>query len=158
MAKEESLASEFRIERSISIAASDVTVFELISDLRNWERWNPNGRGDSSIKRTYGGATSGTGAIATWRGRRSGAGNMEITRATPSSEIIVVVNFDRPFRVRNLNRFKLSQDGTATIVTWSMCGPKPLLAKLLGLIINLDRFMAAHFDDGLAALKAIAEA
>jgi hypothetical protein len=157
MPKAKGRSSEFTIERSISITASDATVFDLINDLRNWERWNPNGRGDTAIVRTYSGATRGIGAIATWRGPRSGAGDMEITSATPSSQIIVVVNFDRPFRVRNVNRFELRRDGSATILTWSMCGPKPLLAKLLGLIFNLDKSMAKHFDAGLAALRAIAE-
>jgi hypothetical protein len=158
MAKDTGRIGEFAIERSIRIAASDTTVFELINDLRKWEHWNPNGRGDTAMERTYSGEARGIGAIATWRSRRSGAGKMQITSATPCSEIIVAIDFERPVKVRNVNTFQLTRAGSETILTWSMRGPKPPLAKLLGLIFNVDKAMVKHFDDGLSKLESIAEA
>lgn len=150
-------AGEFYIKQSVSIAAREATVFALISDLRRWELWNPQLRADPRTKRTYSGAMRGTGAVSTWNGPRSGAGKLEITSATPSSEVTAIVNFERPFKVQNLNTFELRPDGSSTVVTWSMRGPKPFLAKLLGLVINMDKSLAKHFDAGLAQLKAIAE-
>jgi uncharacterized protein YndB with AHSA1/START domain len=150
--------SGFAIERSISIIAPPAAVFGLINDLRHWERWNPNGRHDPAIERIYGGAQSGTGATLAWRGRRSGSGHMEITSSVVPTELVVVVDFERPFKVRNLNRFELRPDGSGTMVIWSMQGPKPLLVKIIGLVFNVDKAVATHFEDGLATLKAVAEA
>jgi len=150
-------ASEFEIERSTTIVAPPSRVFPLIADLHDWERWNPNGRSDPTIRRTYGGPPAGPGATSTWSGSRSGAGTMEIASATPDAEVIVVVAFDRPFKLTNRNRFTLAPEGDGTRVTWSMRGPKPWLAKIVGLVMSMERMLGKHFDEGLAALKAIAE-
>lgn len=152
-----SKGTEFHIERSISIAASDADVFEFISNLRQWEQWNPTLRGADTMQRSYSGATRGAGAVAAWHCPRSGAGRMQITSATPSSQILVTVDFERPFKVQNRNTFELKSAGPSTVVTWSMRGPKPFLAKLMGLVINLDKALAKHFDAGLAQLKAAVE-
>jgi uncharacterized protein YndB with AHSA1/START domain len=148
---------EFAIERSTTIAAPPARVFALIENLRNWERWNPNGRADPTVQRAYTGPVAGTGAAMTWRGSRSGAGAMEVTSATPDAEVIVVVSFERPFKVTNRNRFTLEPEGGGTRVTWAMRGPKPLLAKIVGLVMNMERMLGRHFEDGLAALKSLAE-
>ncbi len=52
--------------------------------------------------------------------------------------------------MRNVNTFQLKRAGSETILTWSMRGPKPRLARLLGLIFNVDKAMFKHFDDGRA--------
>ena len=149
--------SGFSIARSTTISAPPAEVFDLIVDLRSWERWNPNGRDDATVERTYGGAVRGAGATAAWRGGRSGAGRMEIVSATLSSEVVVIVDFERPMKARNRNTFTLAAPDSATTVTWAMQGPKPLIGRLLGLVFDMDKMMARHFDAGLAALKAIAE-
>jgi Polyketide cyclase / dehydrase and lipid transport len=157
MGKSAAKVNEFAIKRSIRILASDTAVFGLINDLRRWEQWNPNGRGDTTIVRTCSTESRGIGAVATWRGRRSGAGNMQIISAVPFSMIVVTVDFERPFKLRNVNTFKLVRAGPETLLTWSMRGPKPLLARLIGLIFDIDKSMAKHFDAGLATLKSLAE-
>lgn len=148
---------EFSIERSIDVDANEECVFDLISTLRCWELWHPNGSNDASIQRTYGGPPKGKGATCSWQSRRSGAGTMEVTNATRTSEVIVAVVFERPFKLRNVNTFRLLPSNSATRVVWSMRGPRPMLAKLLGLIVNVDKALAAHFDTGLASLKAVAQ-
>jgi uncharacterized protein YndB with AHSA1/START domain len=147
----------FSIERSIIIAAPSRKVFALISNLRTWEQWHPSGIDDPTVERAYGGSSSGFGARSEWRGQRSGAGRMEITGATEPSEVVVEVEFVKPFKVRNVNRFHLQPLGAATTLTWSMHGPKPLRARIMGLVFSMDRMMAKHFDTGLANLKALAE-
>jgi uncharacterized protein YndB with AHSA1/START domain len=145
------------IERSIMIAAPSRKVFQLVGDLHTWERWNPNGMGDPTVERTYGGSSSGYGATMDWRGKRSGAGRMEVLSATEPSEIVVAVDFEKPFKLRNINRFRLEPLGAATTLTWAIQGPKPLMAKVLGLFFSMDKMMARHCDAGLVSLKALAE-
>ncbi len=43
-------------------------------------------------------------------------------------------------------------------VTWSMHGPSPYVAKLIGIFLDLDRMIGTDFETCLANLKSIAEA
>ena len=43
-------------------------------------------------------------------------------------------------------------------VTWAMSGAQPLFGKVFGLFVDCDKMVGKDFDEGLANLKAIAEA
>ena len=60
--------SEFRVSRSLAMAAPAETAFEQVNTLRNWEAWNPWGKVDPNCKLTYEGPPSGTGASYSWAG------------------------------------------------------------------------------------------
>jgi hypothetical protein len=62
-----------------------------------------------------------------------------------------------PFEAHNLVEFTLAPRGEATEVTWSMRGPSPFVARLVGVFMNMDRMIGRDFEAGLANLKAIAE-
>jgi hypothetical protein len=57
----------------------------------------------------------------------------------------------------NAIEFLLVPQGNATEVTWAMQGPSPYVARLMGLVFNMDRMVGGSFDAGLADLKALAE-
>ena len=42
-------------------------------------------------------------------------------------------------------------------MTWTMNGPSPYVAKLMGVFVNMDTMIGKDFETGLANLKAIAE-
>jgi hypothetical protein len=42
-------------------------------------------------------------------------------------------------------------------VTWSMSGPNRFIMKAMSIFVDMDRMMGQHFNQGLAALKAVAE-
>src|SRR5581483_1868204 len=148
----------FHIERSVTIKASCEKVFPLINDLHNWPRWAPQDREDPTMKRTFAGADSGVGAASTWSGTgNTGKGRMTIIESLPPKSITVAVDWQRPFRVRNINQFQLAPDGASTRVTWSMSGPNLFMMKLMSVFRNMDKMMGQHFEDGLQNLKNIAE-
>ena len=54
--------SNYRVARSIVIAAPPDAVFPHMNELKKWEAWNPWGKADPNIKLTYGNPASGVGA------------------------------------------------------------------------------------------------
>ena len=53
----------FRVQRSATIKAPPEKIFPLINDFRSWAEWSPYEQKDPAMKRTYGSATSGKGAV-----------------------------------------------------------------------------------------------
>ena len=64
-----------------------------------------------------------------------------------------------PARALSHNRaaFDFQPVGSGTQVTWSMDGPSPYIAKVMGLFFNMDRLIGGDFETGLANLKAASE-
>jgi len=148
----------FRIERSTSIKSSPEKIFPHINGFHPWEAWSPWEKIDPAVKRSYGGADSGKGAVYAWQGNKDiGQGRMEIVESTPSSNVVIKIDFIQPFEAHNTIEFKLERQGDATKVTQAMYGPSPFLSKLMGLFCSMDKMVGQKFEEGLASLKAIAE-
>src|SRR5256885_13800906 len=76
--------SNYRVARSVVIAAPPDAVFPHMNELKKWEAWNPWGKADPNMKLTYGGPASGVGANYSWAGNReAGAGRATITENRP---------------------------------------------------------------------------
>ena len=82
---------------------------------------------------------------------------MEIILSEPPSRIGIKLDFIRPFEGHNTADFSIAGKGEVTEVTWSMSGPNPYPAKVMGLFFSMDRIVGKDFETGLANLKAIAE-
>jgi hypothetical protein len=151
-------ADTFAVRRRASIKAAPDAIFPLIADFRNWTAWSPWEKRDPNLKRTYGGAPSGTGATYAWEGNRNvGSGRMEIVDAAPPGKIIIKLDFIIPFEGHNVAEFTLTPQGEATDVNWEMRGPVPFIGKIMHVFINMDRMIGTDFEAGLAAMKAAAE-
>ena len=151
----------FRIERSTRIAAPMLQVAEQIDDFRAWQKWSPWENIDPSLQRTFSGADAGVGAIYEWTGTgKAGAGRMEITemRAGPERGLISIrLDFIKPFKARTTAEFLMTPTDAGTDLTWAMFGPSPLMSKVMGLFIDLDKMVGKDFEAGRAALKRNAE-
>jgi hypothetical protein len=148
----------FRIERSTSIKASPEKIFPHINGFHQWEAWSPWEKIDPAIKRSYSGAGSGKGAVYAWEGNKDiGKGRMEIIESTPSSRIVIKIDFIQPLEAHNRIEFTLERQGDATRVTQAMYGPSPFISKLIGVFCSMDKMVGQKFEEGQASLKAIAE-
>ena len=146
------------VERSATIQAPPEEIFPLISDFRRWASWSPYETRDPAMKKTYGGAAQGKGAVYEWEGNSEvGQGRMEITDADPS-RITIKLDFIKPLEGHNVADFALVPQGGATNVTWSMDGPSPYIGKLIGVFMNMDRMIGRDMENGLAQLKSVVEA
>src|SRR3974390_2344124 len=89
--------STLLIQRSIIINAPPDRAFALINDLHAWQEWDPDGRKDATVSRSFSGAPSGVGAAAEWDSQGSaGKGRMLITESEPPRRIAVKVDFVKP--------------------------------------------------------------
>lgn len=148
----------FRIQRSITISVPPEKIFPLINDFNRWRDWSPWETMDPALKRTYGGAPSGRGAIYEWSGNNQvGHGRMEITESAPSSRIVIKLDFFKPFEAHNAAEFTLDSHNSSTTVTWAMYGPQPFMAKIMSVFCMMDRMVGPQFESGLANLKNITE-
>lgn len=148
----------FRIERSTSIKASSEKIFPFINGFHPWEAWSPWEKIDPAVKRSYSGADSGKGAVYAWQGNKDiGQGRMEIIESTPSSNVVIKIDFSQPFEAHNMIEFTLERQGDTAKVTQAMYGPSPFMSKLMGLFFSMDKMVGQKFEEGLASLKAIAE-
>ena len=148
---------ELHVERTAGIKAPPEKIVPLINDFHKWGSWSPYEKIDPAMKRTYGGAPEGKGAVYEWQGNSDvGAGRMEITDTQPT-RVTIQLDFTAPLEGHDVATFLLVPQGDTTNVTWSMDGPTPYIGKLIGIFMNMDTMVGGAFADGLANLKAIAE-
>lgn len=148
----------FRVQRSILIKAPPETIFPLINDLHSMQTWSAWEKVDPGMKRTYSGAASGPGAIYEWEGNQEiGQGRMEILESAPPAKITIRMDFIKPFPAQNILEFILQTEGGSTRVTQAIFGPSPYISKLMSLVFSMDKMIGGKFEDGLTALKSLAE-
>ena len=148
---------DFRTERSTTIKAPPGKIVSFLSDFKTWASWSPYEKLDPAMKKTLAGAPSGKGAVYEWEGNsKAGKGRMEILESTPT-KVAIKLDFEKPFEGHNRADFLLQPRGEATEVTWAMYGPRPFIAKLMGLFFDMDKMIGKDFEAGLANLKALAE-
>jgi hypothetical protein len=150
--------SEFRVARTANVSAPPSAVFQQVNDFHNWEAWNPWGKIDPAMKKTYEGAPAGVGAVYTWVGNgQVGEGRMTITESRPSDFIRIKLEFFKPFRGTNTAEFTFEPEGDQTAVTWAMTGKLAFVPKIFHLFMNMDKMIGSQFEKGLADMKAVVE-
>jgi hypothetical protein len=149
---------EFRVARTATISAPPSAVFAQVNDFHNWEAWNPWGKIDPAMKKTYEGAPAGVGAKYGWIGNKDvGEGGMTITESHPSDLIRIKLEFKKPFAATHMAEFTFTPEGVQTAVTWSMFGNKNFMTKAFGLFMSMDKMIGGQFEKGLADMKAAVE-
>jgi hypothetical protein len=150
----------FEVRRSTDVKASPEVVAAVLSDFHSWEKWSPFDKIDPQMKKTYSGSPTGVGSVYEWSGNsKAGAGRMEITGVS-ADKVSLKLDFSKPFEAHNLVDFLIEPgaDKTSSKVTWSMHGPNPFVSKVMQVFVSMDKLVGKQFEDGLANLKAVAEA
>lgn len=83
---------------------------------------------------------------------------MEIRECRRASSLTIALTFLKPFKSENTIVFTLVPDGDATLVTWTMTGPKTLMTRVIGIFTSMDKLVGPDFEKGLTQLKALLEA
>ena len=147
-----------RVQRSTSVNAPPERIFSLISDFHQWRAWSPYEQKDPAMKRTYGGAERGKGAVYAWDGDRNvGSGRMEILETSAPQKSVIKLDFFTPFEGHNTAEFTMLPQGDGTHVTWLMHGPANFMSRLIQVFMNLDNMIGKDFEAGLANLKTLTE-
>jgi hypothetical protein len=147
----------FRVQRTVTIAATPDRIWPLIDDLKAWSAWSPYEKKDPAMKRSFGAVTAGKGATYAWEGDRNvGQGSMEILESGPQ-RILIKLDFLKPFEAHNTAEFVLRPSEGATDVTWAIYGPSPFMSKVVGTFMDFDKMIGRDFEQGLADLKTAVE-
>jgi hypothetical protein len=133
-------------------------VFAQVNDFHNWKAWSPWAKRDPAMEETHEGAASGTGAIYSWRGNSQvGHGRMTISESRPGELIRIKLEFLKPFKATHTAEFTFEGRGDQTVVNWIMTGRNNFLAKVFGLLMDMDKMIGGDFETGLTAMRTAAE-
>jgi len=150
--------AHYHVERSATINAPALLVFNQVNDFHKWDTWSPWARLDPNMKTSYEGAPTGNGAVYSWSGNSNvGEGRMTITDSKPGESIKIKLEFIKPFASTTATVFDFKPQGNQTAVTWTMDGENNFVGKAFGLVMNMDKLVGGDFEKGLAQMKAIAE-
>ena len=150
--------SDYRVERTTTIAASPAQVFPHVNNLHKWEAWSPWAKIDPDAKMTFEGPEAGEGAVMTWDGDDNvGAGKMTLVESDPDKAIKLKVAFTRPFEGGTNSDFSFLPKGDQTEVAWAMHGTHNFMEKAFCLVFNGLNMMSKDLDKGLAQLKSVVE-
>ncbi|MFZ1609716.1 MAG: SRPBCC family protein [Chitinophagales bacterium] len=151
------LPSKISFERNLSINADKKIIFSYLENLKQWETWSAwSTQNDASIIFTFPKKYSGTGAIMQWKGKKLGAGRMEILKSNPNQQLEMQLMFNNSgFRIYYF--FTLKDIGGSTHVQWEAIGKMRRIgiAKIIALM--LPKWMGRDMEIGLKILKQTAE-
>lgn len=150
------LPSKSHIERSIVINAPIETVFEQVNVLKNWEKWSPWQKSDTTSKMVYNDVASGVNASYTWKGEKSGSGKLTLDSVVANQYIRTKLNFDG--QTDAASHFSFAKEGNGVKVTWLMDMDYGwnILARYFG-VIMINGMLEKDFDAGLLGIKDVAE-
>lgn len=151
---------DYRVERSMTMAASPEIIFQQVNNLRQWNDWSPWAKLDPNAQNSFSGPESGEGAAFTWSGNdKIGVGTMTITQSRPSDLVEYRLDFQKPMQDTGMSEFRLLPQGDQTKVTWAMFGTYQNFAqKAICTVMNMDKMLGPQFEEGLANLKKVVEA
>jgi uncharacterized protein YndB with AHSA1/START domain len=150
---------DFRVARTTAIAAPTPIVFAQVNELKKWEAWSPWAKLDPNAKSSYEGPPAGVGAVFGWSGNKNvGEGRMTITESKRNELVRFRLDFEKPMKGTSTAEFTFETEGNQTAVTWSMFGKKNFMAKAMSLFMDCDKMVGGQFEQGLAAMKSVAEA
>ena len=154
------LPTSQKIERSIVINTSAVTIYTQLIQLENFNKFSVWSQQDSTAVYTMSGTDGTVGASTSWKGSPeiSGEGKIEIKALEPNRKVVHQLNFTQPKKGTAESVFLLNETNKATTtVTWTfnMATPRPW--NIFNLFYSLDKQMGKDFEDGLTAMKKMIE-
>lgn len=147
---------KIRVQKEIIIQKSPTHVYNIISDIHQWNTWSPWIHCEPSAKTTCTGVASQIGQSQTWQGEVIGSGKMTITKLDAPMTIEMDLEFYKPwksfanviFSIENMNNNK-------SRVVWKMNTEVPLFMFFFKKM--LTAYMGHDFERGLKMLKEYVE-
>ena len=152
------MPAKLNVERSVVINANDQIIFDQVNTLKNWEQWSPWKKMDPTTKMTYFGPSSGVGAGYEWASddANTGSGSLTISECIPNS--LIKTDLDFKEMGKSVSYFKFDKADGGVKLTWTFESDpdnnpfKKLMMNTMG-----KYFMNKTYDEGLNAIKSIAE-
>ncbi len=149
---------EFRVERSITIAAPAENIFPYVNNLKKFNEWSPWAKLDPNAKAEFAAQTEGVGASFSWDGNYEvGQGSMTNIESIPNELARFRMEFIKPMKGTDTAEFTFKPENGSTVVTWSIYGHRTYFCKLMGMVFNANKMVGEQFEKGLNTLKSLTE-
>lgn len=149
------LSSHFSMSRRIEIQAPVAIVFSKLTNLNEYNKWNPFPEGDPSNQTQVTG--EGVGSSLTWKGNKTGEGKMTLVSIYPTQKIEVKMEFYKPMSGQGMVRWHTNTKGEGTTeMVWTFEQELTYFKRYFGLI--MESMMGKHFEKGLLNYKKLVEA
>jgi effector-binding domain-containing protein/uncharacterized protein YndB with AHSA1/START domain len=149
------LPSRTNVERGITIDASPATVFALLNDFHQVNKWSHWLEDDPNARFDFFGPRRGVGATFAWDGNIVGKGRQTIRESAPFERIVYELKFDDQDTATTVFELSEVDEGTLLVWTFNMDFGFNLVSRYIGLIIG--GVIAENNEKGLASLKSMAE-
>jgi effector-binding domain-containing protein len=157
------LPSHAHVERSIEIKSKPSQAFKIVNKLKEWKKWSPWHRIDSTTEWTYSIQEEGNGAGYYWKSNNDkvGSGSLLIVESIEDSLVKTVMNFGD--MGNSYGTFTFKKGVGITTVTWSMDSDgngipfwmKPMTKYFY---LMMDQMVGPDFEAGLKYMKEVLEA
>lgn len=148
----------YRFHKTIVIKADKKHIFNTIDNLGTWKIWSQwSPERDPTITLSYSPETSGTNSWMEWKGKKMGAGKMEIVSTDPYREIKIQTAFNKGLFKMEFT-FSLEEiQAEHYAVKWTVSGltKRGGFAKILGRM--LPKMMGKDMEIALKILQAYCE-
>ncbi len=144
----------YSFSKSIVVHGDKKAIFNTIDDLSTWKTWSQwSAERDPAIVITYSDHTQGVHSWFEWKGKKMGAGKLEITATEPYRSIAASTAFNKGlFKMDFLFTLEELKDNTI-LVKWTVSGKTKRggFAKILGRM--LPRMMGRDMEIAMKILK-----
>lgn len=151
------LPSSKSLSRSITIDSSPGKVYNLITDFKNYKKWNPWSAREPDAKGEMEGEPGKPGHKWSWDGKVIGAGYLQIKEVEKDKRVLSDLVFLKPREMTgdDIWHFEAIEKGR-TKVTW---GNRAHLGYPVGRYFGLmlEKMLGPDFEKGLQNLKELSE-
>ena len=149
------LPSRALVERSIAIDARQATVFALLNDFHQVNKWSPWIEHDPNARIRIFGPRRGVGATVAWDGNIIGQGSQTITESVPFERVVTALDFGDQGKADVVYELREADEATEVVWTFNLDFGFNLVGRYFGLIISGS--VGDDYEEGLASLKSMAE-
>lgn len=149
------LPSRLHVERYVTIEASRATVFALLNDFHQVNKWSSWIEDDPNARIEILGPRRGAGATLVWDGSIAGRGSLRITESVPYERVATAVDLGDEGSADAVFTLGDTDEGTAVSWSFDMVFGFNLVARYIGMIVKGN--IGEDYEQSLAGLKSMAE-
>jgi effector-binding domain-containing protein len=148
------IPSRVHIEREQMIDAHPATIFALLNDFRQMEKWSPKTEEDPNARIEFAGPPRGVGASIAWSGQIVGQGRQFITASNPFDSITTVVDLGDGNEATVSFALEKIDDRTRVLWSWERDYGWNLAGRFFGIMLN--NIVGEDYEQGLGNLDNLA--
>jgi predicted transcriptional regulator YdeE len=147
---------KLEIKRSILINKTKSEVYDIISNLKNWNTWSPWVHCEPTAKTEVSGTAHHVGQSQTWKGEVIGSGRMSLSYLEKNKTVKMKLEFLKPWKILADVTFSIEEKNKEQCeVVWLMNSKLPLLMYFFKDM--MAAYMGYDFERGLRMLKEFLE-